>query len=194
LRTIKYFNFFCFLLTIPLFLAVLVNAQILPPVDIPVINIPQKTKAWCWVAVSQQIIMFSQGLQRTPPQCALVAIANNAPPEVCSSGYNPLCVRPGSIRQIQKLIAYFGGRYTTIAPPTDPLTIYRTLASGRPIILQVKTGIQSGHVVVLRGMSFIPRRHGIEPVLHINDPSSYFTKPVPFLKLLRLWISAIVVH
>jgi hypothetical protein len=68
-----------------------VHAQIPPPVDIPVQNIPQETQVWCWAAVAQQIIMFSQGPKRTPPQCALVAIANNASPQACCSGYNPMC-------------------------------------------------------------------------------------------------------
>ena len=171
-----------------------VHAQIPLPVDIPVQNIPQETQVWCWAAVAQQIIMFSQGPKRTPPQCALVAIANNASPQACCSGYNPMCVRTGSIPQIQGLIAHFGGRYSGIAPPADPMTLYRTLASGKLIILQVRTGMQSAHVVVLRGMSFMTTPYGVEPVLHINDPMAYFTQPVPFSNLVRIWMSAIVVH
>ncbi len=170
------------------------HAQLPPPVDIPVQNIPQESPVWCWAAVAQQIIMYSQGVQRTPSQCALVAIANNAPPQVCCTAYNPICVRTGSTQQIQGLIAYFGGRYSGIAPPADPMTLYKTLASGKPIILQVRAGMQSAHVVVLRGMSFVPTPYGTEPVLHINDPLAHFTQPVPFSNLIRIWMSAIVVH
>ncbi len=170
------------------------HAQLPPPVDIPVQNIPQESPVWCWAAVAQQIIMYSQGVQRTPSQCALVAIANNAPPQVCCTAYNPICVRTGSTQQIQGLIAYFGGRYSGIAPPADPMTLYKTLASGKPIILQVRAGMQSAHVVVLRGMSFMPTPYGTEPVLHINDPLAHFTQPVPFSNLIRIWMSAIVVH
>ena len=186
-----------FVILLSFFLAVpiVVNAQIPPPIDIPVQNIRQETQVWCWVAVAQQIIMYTQGPQGTPPQCALVAIANNAHPQACCSGYNPMCVRTGSIPQIQGLIAHFGGRYSGITPPADPMTLYRTLSSGKPIILQVRTGMQSAHVVVLRGMSFMPTQYGhVEPVLHINDPMAHFTQPVPFSNLIRIWMSAIVVH
>ncbi len=166
-----------FFLAVP----IVVNANIPPPIDIPIQNIRQETNVWCWVAVSQQIIMYTQGPQSTPPQCALVAIANNTPPQTCCSGYNPLCVRTGSIPQIQGLIAHFGGRYSGVAPPADPMTLYRTLSSGKPIILQVRTGMQSAHVVVLRGMSFMPTQYGrVEPVLHINDPMAHFTQPLPY--------------
>lgn len=74
------------------------------------------------------------------------------------------------------------------------MALYNTLASGRPIILQVQTGVMSAHVVVLTGMSFIPNGFGsIEPVLHINDPLAYFSQPVPFRDLIPIWMSAIVV-
>lgn len=190
------FNTFVIILCLSFdfFLTETVHAQIPPPVDIPVQNIPQETQVWCWAAVAQQIIMFSQGPKRTPPQCALVAIANNASPQACCSGYNPMCVRTGSIPQIQSLIARFGGRYSGIAPPADPMTLYRTLASGKLIILQVRTGMQSAHVVVLRGMSFITTPYRVESVLHINDPMAFFTQPVPFSNLVRIWMSAIVVY
>lgn len=170
------------------------SAQIPRPVDIPIQNIPQQTQVWCWAAVAQQIILRSQGPQRTPPQCALVAIANGAPPAACCSYPNPQCLRTGSLPQIQGLIAHFGGRFSSLAPPTDPMTLYRTLASGRPIILSVRTGIASAHVVVLRGMSFMNTPYGVEPVLHINDPLAYFTQPVPYRQLMGIWTSAIVVQ
>ena len=78
------------------------QAQPVPsPVDVPISNIPQDTPVWCWAAVAQQIIMAIRGPQNTPPQCALVATANGAHPGVCCNGYNPACVRTGSIPQIQ---------------------------------------------------------------------------------------------
>src|SRR4051794_12834935 len=123
-----------------------------PPVDIPIQNILQETPAWCWAAVAQQIILAAAGPQQTPQQCALVAIANNADPGVCCSG-NPACVRTGSLEQIQFLIGRFGRHASMIAPPTDPMTLYNTLASHRPIILHIVSGPGTSHVVVLRGMS-----------------------------------------
>src|ERR1700731_390254 len=86
---------------VALFVTVGAFAQYPPPVDIPIQNLTQGTAEWCWAAVAQQIILASVGPQQTPPQCALVAIANGAPPEACCSGFNPACVRTGSVQQIQ---------------------------------------------------------------------------------------------
>lgn len=173
--------------------ATLTGAQVPPPVDLPIQNIPQQEAVWCWAAVAQQIIAASRGPASTPPQCALVAIANGAAPQVCCSMRNPMCMRTGSIQQIQGLIAEFGGRSSSVAPPADPMVLYNTLASGRPILIQVRTSVVTAHVVVLRGMSFVRTPYGIEPVLHINDPLSYFTRPVPFSRIMGIWTSAIVV-
>tara|TARA_R100000306_G_C4365115_1_gene137260 strand:- start:97 stop:660 length:564 start_codon:yes stop_codon:yes gene_type:complete len=170
------------------------QAQTPRPVDLPIQNLPQETQVWCWAAVAQQVIYSINGPRNTPPQCALVAIANGAHPAACCNGYNPACVRTGSIPQIQQLIAHFGGRYSNYAPPTDPMTLYRTLSNGNPIILQVRTGIISSHVVVLRGMSFMRTRYGVEPMLHINDPLAHFTQPVPYSTIAPIWMDAIVVR
>jgi hypothetical protein len=165
-----------------------------PPVDIPIQNISQETPVWCWVAVAQQIVLASKGPQGTPMQCALVAMANGVHPGVCCSSYNQSCIKTGTIQQIQYLIGQFGGHASSYAPPTDPMTLYNTLASGRAVILQLKTGQNSAHVVVVRGMSFIPTPVGIQPVLHLNDPMAIFTQPVPFANIAPIWISAIVVN
>jgi hypothetical protein len=96
--------------------------------------------------------------------------------------------------QVQSLIAAFGGRTSNMAPPTDPMTLYRTLASRRAVILHVRSGMASTHVVVLRGMAFATNAYGqIEPVLYINDPMAYFTQPVPFSALMPIWLEALVV-
>ncbi len=63
-----------------------ITGAIPAPVDIPIQNLTQETEVWCWAAVAQQIILASQGPQATPPQCALVAMANGAAPEACCSG------------------------------------------------------------------------------------------------------------
>lgn len=169
-------------------------AQVPRPVDIPVPNLPQETAVWCWAAVAQQIILASRGPAETPPQCALVALANGAPPGACCSFPNPSCVRTGSIPQVQGLIARFGGRYSSVAPPTDPMTLYGALRRGEVVILEVATGMGSSHVVLVRGMSFMPTPFGVEPVLHVNDPMAYFTQPVPFSRIVGLWMRAIVVE
>ena len=164
----------------------------LPPVDLPIRDLRQETDVWCWAAVAQQIIMASRGPQETPPQCALVAIANGANPEFCCNAPNPQCVRTGSIPQIQGLIAQFGGRASTYAPPTDPLTLYRTLALGHAVIIGV-AGQGGGHVVVARGMSFQQTPYGWEPLVHINDPMAFYTQPVPYRQFAQAWRAAIVV-
>jgi hypothetical protein len=168
-------------------------SQPLPTVDLPINDLPQETQVWCWAAVAQQIIMASRGPQGTPPQCALVAIANGAQPEFCCNSPNPQCVRTGSIPQIQGLIQQFGGRTSSYAPPTDPLTLYRTLAQGHAVVIGVKVG-GSGHVVVARGMSFVQTPYGWDPVVHINDPMAVYTQPVPYRRFAPVWEAAIVVN
>jgi hypothetical protein len=109
-----------------------------------------------------------------------VALANGAAPGFCCSGYNPMCIRTGTLPQIAALIREFGGRASTYAPPTDPMTLYRTLAAGRPLVLHVRSSLTTSHVVVLRGMTFVQRPYGVEAVLHINDPLAYSHSPSRF--------------
>lgn len=166
-----------------------------PPVDLPIQNLRQETEVWCWAAVSQQIIYSLRGQQNTPAQCALVAMANGAEPGVCCNGYNQQCVTTGTLDQIRTLIQQFGGRPSNIAEPTDPMTLYRTLAGGHPVIIAIQApGSQAGHVIVVRGMTFMQTQNGIEPVLHINDPMAIYTQPVPFRQLAQMWKAAIIVN
>jgi hypothetical protein len=182
-----------FLLALLLAFSSPARAQLPPPVDLGIQNIAQETAVWCWAAVAQQIVLRAMGPARTPPQCAMVAIANGAPPWACCNG-NPQCHVTGSLPQIQGLIAHFGGRYSSLAPPTDPMTLYQTLANGRPIIMAVQSSPYAGHVVVLRGMYFVPTPMGVEPMLLINDPMSFFTQPIPYRQVLGYWQAAIVVQ
>jgi hypothetical protein len=165
------------------------------PISLPIQNIMQETNVWCWAAVAQQIIFSLRGAGNTPPQCALVAEANGVHPNYCCAGIgNADCVKTGSLQQIQYLIDKFGGKISGIQHPANSMVLYNTLVSGRPIILQVKTGQSSAHVVVLTGMSFLPNGvGGTEAILHINDPMAYFTQPVAFSRLINIWMSAIVV-
>ena len=170
-----------------------VRAQVPPSVDLGIQNIPQETPLWCWAAVAQQIIFALRGPNGTPPQCGLVAIASNAPPQYCCQMPTP-CMRTGHLQEIQGLILHFGGHPSSIAPPTDPMTIYRTLASRRAIIMAVQTSPFSGHVVVIRGMAWVPTPMGVQPVLFVNDPMGFFTQPIPFMDILPYWSAAIVVN
>ena len=166
------------------------------PVVLPIRNILQETEVWCWAAVAQQIILSLRGLVNTPPQCALVSIANKAPPDYCCGGFWPDCIRPGSIAEIQALLLQFGGRYSSYALPADAVTVYNTLRSGRAIIMLVRsTPFGSvGHFVVIRGMRWFSTPSGWQAELLINDPLRYFSEPIPFNNIAPFWQSAIVVH
>ena len=158
--------------------------------DVP--NVMQETPVWCWAAVSEQIITWSQGPGRSPPQCALVAMANGAPPTTCCNP-NPSCIRTGSMQQIQALLGTFGGRASALAPPTDPMTLFRTLAAGSPVILHVRSGQSSSHVVVLRGMRIVTGPMGPRALLLVNDPMAHYPSAVPFEQLVGVWLEALVV-
>lgn len=169
------------------------RSQLPPPVDLGIQNILQETDVWCWAAVAQQIIVAVRGPGGTPPQCALVAMASNLHPAVCCQNY-AACRRTGQLHEIQNLILAFGGRYSSLAQPADPMTLYQTLAMRRAVIMAVQSSPYSGHVVVIRGMAWVPTPMGVQPVLYINDPMSYFTQPVPFASIAQYWQSAIVVN
>ncbi|RAP56111.1 papain-like cysteine protease family protein [Oleiagrimonas sp. MCCC 1A03011] len=168
-------------------------AKVPPPVDLGIQNLRQETPVWCWVAVARQIVMWTRGQPNTPPQCALVAAASHVPVQACCRFPTP-CTRTGSLQEIQGLILHFGGHYSSISPPANPMAVYRTLASGRAIIMAVQSSPYSGHVVVIRGMAWLPTPSGFQPVLYINDPMDYFTRPVPFVRFIRYWRAAIVVY
>ena len=164
------------------------------PVDLQIQNIPQETGVWCWAAVAEQIILSLRGPYDTPPQCALVAMANGRPPDYCCSRYQPDCVRTGSLEQIQYLIGEFGGAYSSQVLPTDPMTLYNALRQDRAIIMAVQATPWYGHVVVIRGMEWAQTLYGFEPVLYVNDPMNYFTQPIPFWRIAQYWRAAIVVY
>ena len=130
------------------------QANLPPPVDIPIPNITQQTPVWCWAAVAQQIIAFKQGSARTPAQCALVALSYATPPQYCCMAQQQ-CTTPGNLVQIQQLLWHFGGSVSSYARPTDPLTLYATLAQRKPIIMAIKSPYSHiGHVVVIRVCTF----------------------------------------
>ncbi len=161
----------------------------LPKIDLGIVNIPQHTPVWCWAAVAEQIITWRRG--ESPPQCALVAAAYGVSAERCC-GLPQSCMTTGGLHHIQGLLAQFGGGASQISPPADPMALYRTLAAERPVILAVRSTPYNGHVVVLRGMAWVPTPDGPLPVLYINDPLAHFARPVPFFQLRPYWQAAIV--
>ncbi len=167
------------------------NAILPMPIDLGIQNIPQQTNSWCWAAAAQQVIYWLRG--SSPPQCQLVANAFNANAQYCCS-YPQACNTTGQLQQIQGLILAYGGRYSSISPPANPMAVYQTLAQRKAIVLNLQTTPYIGHCVVLRGMAWVQTPFGYQAVLYINDPMSYFTQPIFFNQLLTYWRSAIVVY
>lgn len=159
-------------------------------IDLGIQNIQQQGQAWCWVAVAQQIAAWKTG--QAPQQCAMVAVANGTSPSMCCP-YNPACDVPGSMQQIQLLLAQYGGVYSGISPPAHPAALFQTLSQGRAVIMLVRNSPVTavGHFVVVRGMDFTPQG----PVVFLNDPMAWsgFSQPIPFVNLMHYWQAAIVV-
>ena len=61
------------------------------------------------------------------------------------------------------------------------------------VVLQVASGQASFHAIVLRGMEWIEGPYGLEPILYVNDPLDYYTRPLPFWQLVDIWEAAIVI-
>lgn len=170
-------------------------AQLPPPINLGIVNLAQEGPAWGWASVARQIIAWkNHDLINAPQQCALVAMANGAPPETCCSGVNPACNIGGSNQQIQMLIASFSASYAFLAPPAQPMVLYNTLQSARPIILQIATGPSTANVVVLQGMEWYQTAAGPRAMLLINDPRNIYPALVPFESIAPIWMSAIVVN
>ena len=165
----------------------------LTTVELPVANLSQQTPVWCWVTVAQQIIAASKGPQSTPQQCELVATADGVSADTCCAGYNQQCVHTGSLQQIQRLIQQYGGRTSSYAQPTDPLTLYKALKDGHAVVIALNMN-GSGHVVVARGMTTVPANGGYEAMILLNDPMAQYTQPVPFDQIAPLWQEAIVIN
>jgi len=173
------------------------HAQLPPPVVLPVPTVTQDTMVWCWLAVSEMVIRYRNwgaGFR----QCQMMEVGYRVPPGTCCGNPN-LCARPGSIQEIQGVIASFGGRFSSLAPPTNYQVLYNILQSGRPVIAQIATGGSIGHVVVIRGMGFQPFINmlgmpDVAPILMINDPMSIVPAQVPYAQFLAIWRASIIVH
>jgi hypothetical protein len=156
---------------------------------LPIANRLQETPVWCWVAVSEQVIAYSRG--NSPRQCALVAVANNSPPVMCCGGYNPACVRTGTMDQVRTLLLAYGNNASdVIAPPRDPRVLFDRIVAGQPVILQVRVGGTATHVIVLKGVELINGR----AYMTVNDPMSVYTTPVDYAILYPKLINALIVY
>jgi hypothetical protein len=122
-----------------------------------------------------------------------VAMVHGRYPSFCCPHYER-CAVAGSLGQIQTLIRNFGQRTSTLSPPTDAMSLYRTLRAGHPIILAIRNSQFTGHVVVLTGMTWVDGANGPEALLHVNDPLRVIPSRLPFRALVPRWQAAIVVY
>lgn len=169
------------------------EAPLPPPVSLPIPSRLQQTQVWCWVAVTQQVLMYSQG--QSPAQCELVATANSVPTSHCCASYNPSCVRTGSMEQIRLLLLAYGNRVSDVIPtPRDPYVLYRHVRDGHPVILQIRSSMTTTHVVVLRAVTYMRSNDSIVAVLSVNDPMSVYTQNIEYSRLRPHLVNALVVY
>lgn len=160
-----------------------------PTVSLDIRNRLQETPVWCWVAVAQQLIAYSAG--RAPAQCALVASADLVHPAMCCSGYNPNCVHTGSMEQLRFLLLAYGSNASdVIMAPRDPRVLHNHLLNNHPMVLQIRSGVTSTHVVVLRGIRLTQN----DAILYLNDPMFIYTQAVPYSRLYPIIVNALVVR
>jgi hypothetical protein len=178
------------------------QAQEIPPpvmLDVPIVT--QETPNWCWLAAAEMAIRHeNSGMSLR--QCEMLEIGFNMPPGECCRDMMS-CAGPAyGMEELRSIVAQFGGVLTVLTPPLPPQVLYGALLSGSPVIARIRSGLTSSHVIVIRGMRFRLREEtaadgtvtmGIEPLLLVNDPLSYFPHELPYERLLPLWIDSLIV-
>ncbi|WP_372422933.1 papain-like cysteine protease family protein [Salinarimonas chemoclinalis] len=138
------------------------RAQVL--VDSVHLSVPyhrQDTVVWCWVA-SAKMAAETVGLP-TPSQCQMLELAYGAP---CCRRPD-LCLRPGHISEISRLVGMFGGRIGTLEISRwAPDFITHLRRTGRPIVAHV----DGSHFVVITGMDVYQTPNGGWAVVSYHDP------------------------
>jgi hypothetical protein len=174
--------------------------EVPPPVAPPVPQIAQQSLDWCWLAVSEMIIRYKDwGI--SPKQCEILEVGYFLSPGTCCQA--PwMCDRPGSLDEVQRIIAYYSRAFSRLAPPTDPMRLYRLLSRGHVVIAQLQnTNNPICHLVILRGMRFAlitsATPSGLVltavPMVLVNDPGSYLISKMPYQMLLYYWRASIIV-
>jgi len=174
------------------------------PVDLPVPAFRQQADNWCWLAAAEMVVYYKKW-GHSPKQCELLEAGIGAPNGACCA--DPAkCDRPGSLAEIRRVIAHFGGAASALVPALRPEALYRTLQAGHVVVaaLQHPAG-GPGHVVVIKGLRFQvrwlpPRTDGgppvqlIEPWVSINDPRGIITESLPYANLAPYWVSSVIVE
>jgi hypothetical protein len=173
-------------------------------VDLPVPAFRQQADQWCWLAVAEMIVFYKKW-GASPSQCELLEIGTGAPKGACCADPKR-CDRPGLLSEIRRVIEHFGGAASAQTPPLSPRALYGALRDGHVVVAALADPAgRSGHVVVIKGMSFRVRWHPprnadeppgqeIVPWVSINDPRGIITESVPYEALARNWAASIVVE
>lgn len=164
-------------------------------VGIQIQNVLQERPVWCWLAVAQQVSLYTNGFQNTVSQCEMANFADllrfgRLYTNFC---YDRMNARPGDSVEIQALIAHYSKRHSVQALPANPHMIFEALTLGRIIIMQVKMSQFMGHVLIIRGIDIVPTQNNPIITLYVNDPAGQFAGPISFDALYPYWQSAIVV-
>lgn len=155
---------------------------ILAQAALPVPYETQATLEWCWVASARMVARYYN--VATPPQCMMLQQAYG--PACCA---NPaMCTVPGSIYQIQSLIAGYGLHYSMLGGPVDGFTMLRLIQQGHPIVIHLRLG----HFAVISGITVVATPNGPLGIAHVLDP--YFgIQDVPLPTLYQQWDVALYV-
>ncbi|MFH1047796.1 MAG: papain-like cysteine protease family protein [Patescibacteria group bacterium] len=175
--------------------------QVPNPVNLNVPLVRQETPVWCWLAVSEMIIRY-RNLGMSMRQCEMLEIGYGLPGGTCCG--DPMrCQRTGyGMQEVQLVLAQFGGVVAMHTPPLNPIQLYGALQSGHPVIVQIRSGQTSSHVIVIRGMRFEPQmmmtpygpQMGVQPMLLVNDPLGFMPAEVPFEQLVRIWMDSLIIQ
>jgi hypothetical protein len=167
------------------------NPVELPPVNLDVPLIRQKTEVWCWLAVTEMAIQY-RNRGAAPRQCEMIAAGLETSPSVCCTQPQK-CARAGTMREIRFALATFGKVSSEFSPPVNFGVLYRAIKDGYPVIISYVTGPDSAHVVIARGMKFLIQGDRITPLVLVNDPLEPRPVWVPYKQLRANWISSIAI-
>ena len=152
-------------------------------VILPVENIGQANKRWCWLAVAEQVVRWKQGT--SPSQEVLAASVMGED----RSGWE----RGGTLREIGEIIRVHSGAFAVAVGRGEAEEVFDWLNKGVPLVVNVQTGPEQYHVVVLRGMVWSGAPG--DPLCIVNDPyvSTGYSLAMPWPQLRKAWVDALAI-
>lgn len=182
-------------------------AGVLKPVRVEVPFVRQHTGMWCWLAVAEMALRYKKGA--SPPQCRLADLAFALPPGSCCKPGR--CQKGASLNVIKELLAKRGVKSRLQGPEISFEEVYNLLEKRNIFIVRlvrrsrsmIRVGPKSlGHVVVLRGVRFVPPpprsplaiQNRPMPLVLINDPRFFRPIEVPFVDVASNWEGMLVVR